>query len=320
MSIVPKTNSWDSRMTLQECDEKYYPTVTGIKGVPSEMLPLPAGVPFFIKFLNSTGDSRYNVVGTAEMDAAFEARCKKSVYVMETRRIIPKLGRSVNCHSFPVGALMTISDGNHGRKLYECDEEFKGKKCGGHYRLELDGTYVCDECGIIFEWKEKETTVAKTSYFDDLDLEEFQESMELGDEDTVFVPGMPSIGQNDEELGSTESKEMKFILDRATRNIIEWKKATGQILLEDMPKPKYKPKYIRAVDVYNGKFNELTRRARLAALIHWIKVDGVQDRDDLAKVMGLHKTQVVRLLDDLVKEGRVEYVRTGHKMMAKYVR
>jgi hypothetical protein len=318
---VPSRSSWESKTTVRQCDEKYCPEAKSIKGLPAEIeLPLPAGIPFFMKFLNCTGVHRYNVVGTADMDSAFEARAKKSVYVMETRRVIPKLGRSTNSASFPVGAIMTMADGHGGRVPYKCEETFKGDKCGGHYKLELNGDYVCDNCGMIFAWKEKEDVVAKTSYFDTLDNEEWKEDyLEVHDDEREAI-SVAKVSYGSEEVGKTESKEMKFVLDRVTRNIIEWRKAVGMPLPEDIHVPKKRATAVRASDIYKGRFNELTRRARMATLLHWIKVDKVGDRDELVKIMGLHKTQVVRLLDDLVAAGRIEFERVGHKMVAKYVR
>jgi hypothetical protein len=317
MSMVPNHHSWESKTTLMQCDEKYYPMAREIKGIPAEIeLPLPAGVPFFIRFLGSDDEHRYNVVGTADMDKAFEARSKKSIYTMETRRIIPKQGRSVNNHSYPVGAIMTIMrDGK--RVPYVCDEN----KCGGYYRLQLSGDYVCDECGIVFQWKEKEVIAPKTSYFEMLDRDDFEDDYLGNSDDTpepeIFDAAMYINGVS--EIGGTEAKEIQVMQSRSERNIKAWKESVGIKLLEDEHVPKKKAKTVRAGDVFKGKFNELTRRSRLATLLHWIRVDGVGDRDELAHVTKLHKTQVVRLLDELVEEGRITYEKQGHKMVAKYV-
>ena len=316
LSRVPSHNSWNSKLTLIECDEKYYPTITEIKGLPADItLPLPAGIPFYMKYINATSSSRYNVVGTQEVDEAYLTKAKKNLYGLETRKIIPRLGRSTNNHSYPAGAIMKDKTG----EAVLCKEQFKGHECDGHYRLELNGNYVCDNCGIIYEYNDFK--VAKISYFNNLDHEEMEESGVMSDdEDRLGRSGMASLYQGEEAVGGTEPKQLRFIMDRLTRNILEWRKTIGVKLPEDIHAPKKKVKTVRASDVYNGKFNKLTHKARMAALIHWIKVDKVGDRDELVVKMGIHKTQLVRLLDELVEKGRITYQRDGHKMTAVYVK
>lgn len=321
--------------TIQQCDEFYYPEQFTIKGMPEDTVyPLPAGTPFFMCYLaynfsDKRNPRRHGMYGTHDIDIKDQRAAYERMRTYEFKHLMPRMGKSINKHSYPVGSVMLIAKvDEQGVKHWvphPCE-------CGGLFVRSVTGDFFCDSCGIEYSWVEDESNARKTSFFDSLDESEFQDTymdptIVDDDEEELFrgelgmqgeftqSSGMASYYQGEMLLGDTHNPKMQFILDRLTRNILEWRNA-NKLPPEDetrahsalhakvLATTKAKAK-IRKDSVYNSRINKVKSEERKALILHHIKVEGVNTAAELTRVTGLPRTTIVRLLTALEASGRL---------------
>jgi hypothetical protein len=321
--------------TIQQCDDFYYPEKMVIKGMPEDTVyPLPAGTPFFICYLaydftDKRNPRRHGIYGTHDIDIRDQRAAYERMRTYEFKHLIPRLGKSINKHSYPVGSVMLIAKvDEQGVKHWvphRCD-------CGGKYIRSVTGEFFCDECGVEYSWVADEDNARKTSFFDNLDESEFQDTysdytVQDDDSEEIFTgiadragdftqgSGMASFYQGEQLLGSTEHPKMQFLLDRVTRNIIEWRNVcqlppedevrSRAILHAKVVATDKAKKQIRKDSVYVSRINKVKSDERKGLILHHIKVDNVHTAAEITRVTGLHRTTVVRLLTALEASGRL---------------
>jgi hypothetical protein len=321
--------------SIQQCEDFYNPEKMVVKGMPEDTVyPLPASIPFFIthlayEFTDKRNPRRHGIYGTQDIDVRDQRAAYERMRTYEFKRLIPRLGKSINKHSYPVGSVMLIAKiDEQGVKSWVphlCD-------CGGKYIRSVTGEFFCDNCGIEYSWIADEDNARKTSFFETLDESEFQDTyMDYtivdDDEEELFrgeleiqgnftqSSGMVSYYQGEMSLGDTHNPKMQFILDRLTRNIIEWRNANrlppedetrARKILHDKVEATDKAKAkIRKDSVYNSRINKVKSDERKGLILHHIKVDNVHTAAEITRVTGLHRTTVVRLLTALEASGRL---------------
>ena len=324
-----------SEMTIQQCEEKYNPEKFVIKGMPEDTVyPLPAGTPFFVTYLaydytDKRNPRRHGIYGTHDVDIQYKRAVYERLRTYEFKHLVPRLGKSINKHSYPVGSVMLIATvDDHGVKHWVprlCE-------CGGRFTRSVTGDFFCDECGVEYAWIEHEEESKKTSFFETLDESEFQDTyMEASvvddDAEPVFPTtfdvegertqshGMSSYYQGEQHLGDTLAKNMQYILDRVTRNILEWRNANklppedevrAHKILHDKVETTRKVKaQIRKDSVYASRINKVKTNERKGLVLHHMKTEHVRTAAEITEITGLHRTTVVRLLTALEADGRL---------------
>jgi hypothetical protein len=239
-------------------------------------------------------------------------------------------GKSVNKHSFARGApmtkLVTDADGTQHREYVRCQHTFRGKPCGGRYLLLADGSYACEQCGIIFDFEAdvvatelpalelvapagSDTTVESVDIEADADevpSEDDSEEEQLMDSDDDT--GLVSLYQGEQEVGSLLPPELRHVEDRLDRRIKEWKAANTPATT-----PRRKPRKSSAAqdDVYGSTEKARLKDARKAFLMHRILHDHVTQVGDLLKCpypklgMDDRPATLHRLLKELEDDGRI---------------
>jgi predicted HTH transcriptional regulator len=149
----------------------------------------------------------------------------------------------------------------------------------------------------------------------DDDSQEFTMGESSEDEEFVHGAGMSSFYQGEELLGDTANPKMKYIMDRLTRNIIEWRSTIQEapsdevrahnLLHEKVETTRKVKAQLRKDSVYNSRINKVKSDERKALILHHIKVDNVHTAAEITRVTGLHRTTVVRLLVALESAGRL---------------
>jgi hypothetical protein len=137
--IIPKRSSWESKTTLEQCEEKYYPFEYKFERQPK-------GTPLVICYLNTTADGvEYQNYSSSEISDE-DGRCLgNALYQRYHRHYKPLLGRSVMAiHSNPVGNILVTRDKDYNLVPAICE-------CGGVFKQARDAEYYCSECGLMFE-------------------------------------------------------------------------------------------------------------------------------------------------------------------------
>ena len=161
----------------------------------------PAGTPLSIRYLNTsveaTSDSgranhrHHGVVSTQPVSKAAMFQAYERMREYEFRHVLPRLGKSVNKHSFPTGAIMTLEVEGH-RVPYTCPTvHTDGTKCTGHYIADNGGFYYCTECGLIYTWQADEVNARKVSSFDQLASEAYEAGEFTGFDEYEVSEGVP---------------------------------------------------------------------------------------------------------------------------------
>lgn len=213
------------RPTVQDCEDYYNPVEPFIEGFPSDTeYPLPKGTPFFVQYMrdNSDGAGRFGILGTHEVDADYRRKTQQKFNTYIATKIIPKGGRSIlRDTASRMGVKSTPVRDENGvlhNVMVTCTEVTKdGSVCGGMFKRDGRGDYVCQNCGIIFEREDK--FVSEESGYDD--------EIEFDDEDNLEE----GTTQKDLEVGGVLPAGMSAIEARLTRNINKFRAA-----IRDAPK------------------------------------------------------------------------------------
>lgn len=312
---VPAKHHMQSKGTITSC-AKAHPDVfdaepdynTFIKYL--DVGEAPAGTPFFMKFLTGDDIERFGITGTIQLDdEKYYKNTQRRMRTYIATRIIPKMGRSILRDSVSRFGLKT--KGNTTEPI-TCTEEHNGVVCGGVFRKDGRGDYVCQNCGLIYEREDKFVAEDLTV---DIDIE--SES----DEDVLEA----ATSQKDLEVGGMLPGALMALEARLARNIQSWRKSIAtapkdevaakehqhEVKVADMAarkaatSAKRKDNNVRDHDVYEGKWNMLSTNAIIAKVLYFLRFQGVITVSGLTNVMKVHRMYVVRALDTLEAKGRV---------------
>jgi hypothetical protein len=216
-----------SKMSIQQVEEKYNPSKATIRGMPAETeYPLPAGTPFFMKYLvPNTPDTyvyrksiRSDVVGTASISSEDVQKIRGTMRTYEATKVIPRLGRSILRETASRLGFLQVpardADGKLQLKDVKCDE------CGGKFKKDGYGDYVCTGCGIIHERSIEvvDEVPEMVSLTDDDAYQAYYESDEN-------IPEVNVCTIRELEIGGTLPPEMARVESRLISREIAWKKS-----------------------------------------------------------------------------------------------
>jgi rubredoxin len=198
-----------------------------------------------------------------------------------------------------------------------------GKKCGGVYKSDLSGNFYCVQCGIQYQdaYGHPAEEFEGDSMYDQLDNEERTESS-----------SMSSLYQKEQETGSLLPPALNQVEARLKRNIDAYRKAIAvpsndELRAKDKLHEKAETdrkvrkdikKAIRQSKVYDSKQSEKLKSNRMASIIFWTKQLKTMTIGQLHTALTEHNTeldrrQLLRLLEDLAKSGRVTLVKQEQK-------
>lgn len=309
------------RMTVQEVEDYYNPVEPFIEGMPGDTVyPLPSGTPFFIKYLTGDDVERYGIYGTHEVD---EKYAKNTAQVMRTyiaTKIIPKMGRAIlRDTASRMGVKSTPKRDENGvlhNEVVKCSEvKADGSVCGGVFKRDGRGDYVCQNCGIIYEREDKFVA------------EDIGEDYDYESEDDVLEEGTT---QKDLEVGGVLPASMAAVEGRLARNLAKFRaeRATApkdevaakehahEVKQADLKARKFFQSK-KGHEVYENKWSKSKSKAMRARVLHYIKVDGINTVHELTRALGVHNMYVVRAIDELVKSGRLTSESNDKKAKAK---
>jgi predicted RNA-binding Zn-ribbon protein involved in translation (DUF1610 family) len=310
------------RPTVQDCEDYYNPVEPFIEGMPGDtQYPLPLGTPFFMKYLKGDESERFGIYGTHEVDEKYHKNTGQVMRTYIATKIIPKMGRSIlRDTASRMGYKSTPMRDENGvlhNVTVTCTEVTKeGSVCGGKFKRDGRGDYVCDNCGIIYEREDK--FVSEDNGFDD--------EVEFDDEDNLEE----GTTQKDLEVGGVLPASMLAIESRLSRNLSKFRAQLAEAPKDEVAAKEHahevKQSDLKARkffqsrkghEVYENKWSKSKSKAMRARVLHFIKVDGINTVSGLTKAMAVHNMYVVRAIDELVKSGRLVCESNDKKAKAK---
>jgi hypothetical protein len=304
--------SFESDMTIDQVEDKYNPIEPFIEGMSGDtQYPLPKGTPFFMKYFKDSDVDRFGIYGTDVVEVA-DPYYKKTGQRMRTyiaTRIIPKMGRSILRANDSKFGMKTKANTTEAITCTEVTSD--GSVCGGVFRKDSRGDYVCQNCGIIYEREDK--FVAE-------DLLSNNEEFEYDDEDNLEE----GTTQKDLEVGGVLPASMAAVEGRLSRNLAKFRaeRATAprdevaakahahEVKVADTSARKVFAS-MKGHEVYENKWSKSKAKSMAARVLHTIKVDGVNTVSGLTKALGVHNMYVVRAVDALVLSGRITREESG---------
>jgi hypothetical protein len=254
---------------------------------------VPSGTPFFIQYLKANDEERFGIYGTDEVDATYYKRIQQKFNTYLATKVIPKMGRSI------------LRDGasRFGAKSETCTEvRYDGTVCGGIFRRDTKGEYVCQDCGIIYA--REDNFVADDTVMDEDTLEEntTQKDLEIG--------GMlPASMQAVESRLSRNLAKFRASVSKAPKDEVE-AKARAHSDKERHEKAKLAFVKLGGHVVYENKWVIKTRDYRRFKAITLIK-DGGMTTGKLMGLLDMGTRQFYQLIASLEESGRIRSEKAG---------
>jgi hypothetical protein len=320
----------NDRPTVQDCEDYYNPIEPSIEGFPAGTeYPLPAGTPFFMKYLKpnqeTTGKSseKYGVYGTHEMDPKDRYNYEKVLRTYMSTKIVPKMGRSIlRDTASRMGVKSTPVRDENGvmhNVVVTCTEVTKdGSVCGGVFKRDGRGDYVCQVCGIIYEREDK--FVAE-------DLASDNDEFEYGDEDTLEE----GTTQKDLDVGGVLPPAMSAVESRLSRNLAKFRasrssapkdeveaKAKAHADKERHEKARKAFAKLGGHTVYENKIAKSKSNHAKRQVLTFVK-QGVNTTGQLMSLIKLGSEAFYKLIADMETEGRITTEKVGKSRVVSVV-
>jgi hypothetical protein len=353
LTRVPSKHPWESKTSVYTIDDAFYGIVPIVKGLyaddngnpitgegydetdkeqlpPFINFPLPIGTPYAIRMFNLE-DSKtvsFFAYSNVELDDAYTKRVQSNMHTFYWYNYVPRLGKSINKHSRPVGDVLLVPTENLLVTLFAEDPVHVPAlcECGGVYRSSNEGFYFCEKCGLqhmfAFATYTNDEDDSDDSVYDEIDKKDTEEKQEkdgsYGYIHNLASTGMASKYQAEEVLGTTVTDSG---LKSKMQRIAEWEAAHADSLrqirnkdaflddIEDAPideiRARNKVKGRAAASerakrallqqqrtdrVYKSRQSEYLRRNRMAMILAWAKMSGTISATKLLKLVIEHGT------------------------------
>jgi predicted transcriptional regulator len=203
--------------------------------------------------------------------------------------------------------------------IVTCTEVSKdGSVCGGMFKRDGRGDYVCQNCGIIYEREDKFVAEDLTS-----DSEEF----EFDDEDNLEE----GTTQKDLEIGGVLPAAMSAVESRLSRNLAKFRasrssapkdeveaKAKAHADKERHEKARKAFAKLGGHTVYENKIAKSKANHAKRQVLAFVK-QGVNTTGQLMQVVNLASEGFYKLIADMEKDGRITTEKVGKARVVKVV-
>jgi hypothetical protein len=290
---------------------------------------LPTGTQFTMKYFKSNEDGsrngRFGVISTKPMNKKDEDNMVHTLRTILCTKIIPKLGKAIlRDTTSKLGYMMSKTRDENDKlqvNFITCTEVRRdGLVCGGKFKRDSNGEYVCENCGIIYEREVEVFEAAEESFDQSYGVVEEEESTGTFTEDYA--------------LGSEEYGTMKMISARAARNYAAFRASISvqppeeKVLAARMHADKQRSDRAKKAtmpkrgghEVYENKFYEASKDTLYAKVLHAIKYGGMVSSKQVYKTLEMHPMQVSRAVDALAAAGRINKVEFGTQRRGKSIK
>lgn len=324
MAPIPPKHPWEATTLIQVVENKYRgvsdhpePTQPNYKkGPEGATFPMPKGTPYFIKYLKPIepgSEDRFGVIGNTDLDKKDRYNLDKTMRTYLVTRMARFWGASrLKDTASKLGIKTTPVRGEDGilrQVKVTCDE------CGGYFRRDGRGDYVCQDCGLIYQ---------KIDVFSQEEEFEDEEGVELNYVDDEEILDAPEAGSQTyaDELGGKADAYVAAIEARYAKHQLDWKakleqqpsdeEAAAKRAKADMERHQRAMKAFAKMNghtVYEGKWSDMKTSARKAKMLFYIKHHDVT-KNELMDIMQLGSVgEFYKLINALVDSGRIAEVK-----------